>query len=35
MKDAGMLRDEHESHRDGDEKKLETKLDEILNNLKE
>jgi len=35
MKSAGMLRDGHSDSRDGDEKAIEQKLDEILNTLKE
>jgi hypothetical protein len=35
MKSAGMLRDEHDDSRDGDEKAIEQKLDEILNTFKE
>jgi HK97 family phage prohead protease len=35
MKSAGMLRDEHDDSRDGDEKAIVQKLDEILNTIKE
>jgi len=35
MKSAGMLRDEHDSHRDGEDEAIKQKLAEILNTFKE